>query len=286
MLNNRVVTQSQDADAAARLRAALAEIERAVARARDSSDAGMPALLARLAGDISFALDQLEAVDRELEAFSYSVAHDLRAPLRHIDGFARLLEKELGAPGGKPGHYLATIGAAANRMSALIDDLLQFSRTGRRRPALQRVEPGPLVQALIREAAPGIGERRVEWAVDELPAVMADPALLRIVLQALLSNALKFTRPRPLARIEVRARRLDGGSVELSVRDNGVGFDMGFADKLFGVFQRLHREEEFEGTGIGLATARRIVHRHGQRIRGEGAPEAGAAFAFTMAAAD
>ena len=232
------------------------------------------------------ALQELEALNRELADFSYAVSHDLRAPLRHIDGFARLLEKELGAPGGKTGHYLATIGAATKRMDGLLEDLLQFSRTARQPLAPQRVEPAALVQALIREAASAIGERRVEWVVEELPAVTADPALLRIVLQSLLSNALKFTRARELARIEIRARRLDGGAIELQVRDNGAGFDMQFAGRLFGMFQRLHRDEEFEGRGIGLATARRILHRHGQRIRGEGAPGAGATFAFTMAAAD
>ncbi|HZN86641.1 MAG TPA: ATP-binding protein [Burkholderiales bacterium] len=232
------------------------------------------------------ALQELETLHQELADFSYSVSHDLRAPLRHIDGFARLLEAELGAPGGKAGRYLATIGAAARRMDALLEDLLQFSRAAREPLAPQRVEPAALVQALIREAAGTIGERRVEWVVDELPAVTADPALLRTVLRNLLSNALKFTRAREPARIEIRARRLDGGAVELQVRDNGAGFDMQFAEKLFGVFQRLHDDEEFEGRGIGLATARRILHRHGQRIRGEGAPQAGAAFTFTMPAAD
>ena len=248
-----IVARMQDADADARLRAALQE---------------------------------LQALNQELADFSYAVSHDLRAPLRHIDGFARLLEKELGAPGGKAGHYLATIGAAARRMDGLLEDLLRFSRAAREPLALQRVEPGALVQALIREAASALGERRVEWSVGELPAVTADPAQLRSVLEALLSNALKFTRSRELARIEVGARRLEDGRVELQVRDNGVGFDMAFAGKLFGAFQRLHREEDYAGAGIGLATARRIVHRHGQRIRGEGAPGAGATFAFTMAAAD
>lgn len=280
------------------------------AAARDFFDAPVVELLTRMAGDISFALDkldehdklaeltreleervqrrtaELQAANEELEAFSYSVSHDLRAPVRHVDGFAQLLEKELKAPGAKAAHYLATIGAAARRMGALIDDLLQLSRTGRQVLGRRRVDTGALVRGLIHEAAPELARRKVEWEVGELPAVMADPALLRIVLQNLLSNAMKYSRPRPAARIAVSARAAgDGVTVEISVRDNGVGFDPRFKDKLFGVFQRLHREEEFEGTGIGLATARRIVHRHGQRIWGEGMPGEGATFSFTMALA-
>jgi PAS domain S-box-containing protein len=267
-------------------------------------------LLQRMADDLSFALDkiaerdkldaltreledrvrrrtaELEAANRELEAFSYSVSHDLRAPVRHVAGFARLLEKELPRAGGKAEHYLATIADAARRMDALIGDLLSLSRTGRQPLHLQRVELAPLVRELIEEARPELARRKVEWAVGELPAVMADPSLLRVVLQNLLANALKYTRPRRLARIGVAAQPAEGGLVEISVRDNGVGFDPRLSDRLFAVFQRLHRDEEFEGTGIGLATARRIVHRHGQRIWGDGEPGAGAVFTFTMAAAE
>lgn len=267
-------------------------------------------LLQRMADDLSFALDkiaerdkldaltreledrvrrrtaELEAANHELEAFSYSVSHDLRAPVRHVAGFVRLLEKELRRPGGKADHYLATIADAARRMDALIGDLLTLSRTGRQPLHLQRVELARLVRELIEEARPELARRKVEWAVGELPAVMADPSLLRVVLQNLLANALKYTRPRRLARIEVTAQPAEGGLVEISVRDNGVGFDPRLSDRLFAVFQRLHRDEEFEGTGIGLATARRIVHRHGQRIWGDGEPGAGAVFTFTMAAAE
>jgi PAS domain S-box-containing protein len=277
----------------------------------DFFDAPVVELLTRMAEDVSFALDklaehaelealtreleqrveqrtaELAAANQELEAFSYSVSHDLRAPVRHIDGFARLLAKELPEGGGaRAAHYLETIAAAARRMGALIDDLLQLSRTGRLPLRLERVELAPLVREVIHEAGPEIGARRVEWALGRLPAVMADPALLKIVLQNLLSNALKYTRPRPVARIAVEARAAPGGLAEITVRDNGVGFDARFKDKLFGVFQRLHRDEEFEGTGIGLATARRIVHRHGQRIWGEGETGAGAAFTFTLAQCD
>jgi len=273
-------------------------------------DADLVALLRRMADDVSFALDklaehdklaeltreleervrrrtaELEAANQELEAFSYSVSHDLRAPVRHVDGFVRLLEKELAQPSEKAAHYLGTISAAAKRMGALIDDLLQLSRTGRQSLSLGRVELRPLVRELIAEAAPEVGQRKVEWSVGELPAVMADASLLRIVLQNLLSNALKYTRSRPVARIAIEARTLETGETALSVRDNGVGFDMRFKDKLFGVFQRLHRDEEFEGTGIGLATARRIVHRHGHRIWAEAEPDKGATFTFTMTLAE
>ncbi len=273
-------------------------------------DADLVALLQRMADDLSFALDklaeqvklaaltreleervrrrtaELEAANQELEAFSYSVSHDLRAPVRHVDGFVRLLEKELAKPSDKALHYLGTISSAAKRMGALIDDLLQFSRTSRQSLSLGRVELGPLVRKLIAEVAPEVGQRKVEWTVGQMPAVMADASLLRIVLQNLLSNALKYTRPRPVARIAIDARTLQTGEAALSVRDNGVGFDMRFKDKLFGVFQRLHRDEEFEGTGIGLATARRIVHRHGHRIWAEAEPDKGATFTFTMTPAE
>ncbi|MGE3570822.1 MAG: PAS domain S-box protein [Burkholderiales bacterium] len=273
-------------------------------------DAPIVELLQRMADDLSFALDklaerdqldaltreledrvrrrtaELEAANQELEAFSYSVSHDLRAPVRHVAGFVRLLEKELAQPGAKAKHYLGTIAEAAGRMDALIGDLLTLSRTGRQPLRLQRVELAPLVRELIAQARPEAARRKVEWEIGELPAAMADPSLLRVVLQNLLANALKYTRPRRVARIAVEARPAEGGLIEVSVRDNGVGFDPRLADRLFSVFQRLHRDEEFEGTGIGLATARRIVHRHGQRIWGDGQPDAGAVFTFTMAAAE
>ena len=278
--------------------------------ARDFFDDAVVELLTRMADDISFALDklaeqnqlgaltreleervrrrtaELEAANQELEAFSYSVSHDLRAPVRHVDGFVRLLEKELAPPSAKAAHYLATISAAARRMGALIDDLLTLSRTGRQSLELRRVDLGAMVRELIRELGPEAGRRGVQWTIDELPPVMADASLLRIVLHNLLSNALKYSRAQPVARIAVEARVVEPGTVEVTVRDNGVGFDARFKDKLFGVFQRLHREEEFEGTGIGLATARRIVHRHGHRIWAVGELGKGAAFTFTITQAE
>jgi signal transduction histidine kinase len=278
--------------------------------APDFFDASIVELLTRMADDISFALDklaeqiqlgaltrgleervrrrtaELEAANLELEAFSYSVSHDLRAPVRHVDGFVRLLEKELAPPSAKVAHYLATISAAARRMGALIDDLLTLSRTGRQSLELRCVDLGAMVRELIRELGPETGQRGVQWTLDELPLVMADASLLRIVLHNLLSNALKYSRAQPVARIAVEARAAQPGTVEVTVRDNGVGFDARFKDKLFGVFQRLHREEEFEGTGIGLATARRIVHRHGHRIWAVGELGKGAAFTFTITQAE
>ena len=278
--------------------------------APDFFDASMVELLTRMADDVSFALDklaeqgqlgmltrelearvrrrtvELEAANEELEAFSYSVSHDLRAPVRHIDGFVRLLEKELAPPAAKVAHYLATISAAARRMGALIDDLLALSRTARQPLELRRVDLGAMVRELIRELGTEAGKRGVQWTLDELPAVMADASLLRILLSNLLSNALKYSRARPLARIAVEARAAAPGTVQITVRDNGVGFDARFTDKLFGVFQRLHRDEEFEGTGIGLATARRIVHRHGHRIWATSELDKGAAFTFTITQAE
>jgi len=225
---------------------------------------------------------QLEAANKELEAFSYSVSHDLRAPVRHIDGFVKLLEREQPPATDKAAHYLRTIAASSRRMAALIDDLLALSRTGRAPLEMKTVPLRQLVEEVIVDLRPDVARRRVEWRVAELPAVRADPSLLRVALQNLLDNAVKYTKRQRTAIIEIGTLRLQDGGTAIFVRDNGVGFDMRYADRLFGVFQRLHRAEEFEGTGIGLATARRVVHRHGGRIWGEGEPERGACFYFTV----
>ncbi|WP_425146052.1 ATP-binding protein [Deinococcus sp.] len=212
---------------------------------------------------------QLHEANIELEAFSYSVSHDLRTPLRHILGFADLFRKESGAGLSDKGQrYLKVITEAAGRMSTLIDDLLEFSRTSRTELRLSSVDLDELVESSIRDLAPDVGERRVEWRVPPLAQVSGDPALLRQVFDNLLSNALKYTRTREQALIEVSARVVER-ELWIGVRDNGVGFDPEYADKLFGVFQRLHRSEEFEGTGIGLANVRRIVARHGGRVWAE-----------------
>jgi len=225
---------------------------------------------------------QLQEANQELESFSYSVSHDLRAPLRHIIGFAQLLERRAGAvlDDVARGH-LRTITNAAQQGGMLVDDLLAFSRMGRAELRQTRVDLGALMQEVRRELEPESKGRHVEWRVGELPAVKADPALLRQVLRNLLGNAVKYTRPRAHALIEVGAHTQEE-EVELWVRDNGVGFEMQYVDKLFGVFQRLHTAEQFEGTGIGLANVRRIISRHGGRTWAEGALEQGATFHFTL----
>ncbi|EPX63701.1 Phytochrome, two-component sensor histidine kinase [Cystobacter fuscus DSM 2262] len=225
---------------------------------------------------------QLQAVNQELESFSYSVSHDLRAPLRHIIGFAQLLERRAGSVLDEVSRgHLKTITTAARDGGTLIDDLLEFSRMGRAALRQSRVDLGELVREVLRGLEPDMKGRSLEWRIGQLPAVKADPVLVRQVLRNLLANALKYTRPRAHALIEVGARDAQG-EVEVWVRDNGVGFDMRYADKLFGVFQRLHTVEQFEGTGIGLANVRRIISRHGGRTWAEGAVDQGATFHFTL----
>ncbi|WNG32584.1 PAS domain-containing protein [Archangium violaceum] len=225
---------------------------------------------------------QLQEANKELESFSYSVSHDLRAPLRHITGFAQLLDRRAGASldDVSRGH-LKTILTAAQQGGQLVDDLLAFSRMGRAELRQTRVDLNALVQEIRRELTTETSGREVEWRVSELPWVEADPSLLRQVLRNLLGNALKYTRPKPQTVIEVGARE-EAGEVEIWVRDNGVGFEMQYVDKLFGVFQRLHTVEQFEGTGIGLANVRRIISRHGGRTWAEGAVDQGATFHFTL----
>jgi PAS domain S-box-containing protein len=230
--------------------------------------------------------EQLEAANKELEAFSYSVSHDLRAPVRHIDGFVKLLERELPPATEKTAHYLRTIAASSQRMAALIDDLLALSRTGRAPLEMRTVPLRTLVEEVILDLKPDLARRKIDWRIAPLPAVRGDASLLRVVLQNLLDNAAKYTRPQRAAVVEIGVQRLDDGETAVYVRDNGVGFDMRYADRLFGVFQRLHRADEFEGTGIGLATARRVIHRHGGRIWGEGEPGRGACFYFTVQPAE
>jgi light-regulated signal transduction histidine kinase (bacteriophytochrome) len=227
---------------------------------------------------------ELDAANKELEAFSYSVSHDLRAPLRHISGFAELLQNHLKDHiDDKARRYLHTITSSAGRMGRLIDDLLAFSRIGRSQLAPQRVRLGDITREAREEiiAQNGVGTRTIQWQIDELPDVQGDPAMLRQVMVNLLSNAVKYSAPRPTARIEVGSRR-EKDEVVVYVRDNGVGFDMQYADKLFGVFQRLHRADEFEGTGVGLANVGRIIRRHGGRVWAEGQVDQGASFYFSL----
>jgi ABC-type amino acid transport substrate-binding protein/nitrogen-specific signal transduction histidine kinase len=224
----------------------------------------------------------LVAANAELEAFSYSVSHDLRAPLRHVSGFVQLLQANAKGKLDDTGNrYLDVISGAAKKMGELIDDLLLFSRTGRAQMHIESIPLGPLVDECRRELEPETRGRAIEWKIGELPEVSGDRALLRQVLANLLGNAVKYSCKQPAARIEVSARS-EGGETIVCVRDNGAGFDMKYVDKLFGVFQRLHSESEFEGTGIGLANVRRIVVRHGGRAWAEGEVDKGAAFYFSL----
>lgn len=225
---------------------------------------------------------QLEAANRELESFAYSVSHDLRAPLRHIDGFLELLKARAGATLDEQSRrYMAQVSEAAHRMATLIDGLLAFSRMGRHTLKKSPVDLGGLLREVIHDLAPDARGRSVHWDVASLPVVSGDRTLLRVVLVNLLANALKFTRPRESARIAIGCARDDHGTA-FFVQDNGVGFDARYADKLFGVFQRLHHADEFEGTGIGLATVRRIVERHGGRAWATGRVDGGATFWFSL----
>jgi PAS domain S-box-containing protein len=227
---------------------------------------------------------ELNAVNKELESFSYSVSHDLRAPLRHIDGFTRILKEEYAGELPQDGvRYLDRVLEAANHMGHLVDDLLNLARIGRREVAKQRVRLEDVVREAIAELPPETSQRNIEWLIEPLAYADCDPGLLKLVFSNLLSNSAKFTRTRQDAVIEIGECESRGASAYF-VRDNGVGFDPKYADKLFGVFQRLHRQEDFEGTGIGLATVQRIIRRHGGEIWAESEPDRGATFFFTLGA--
>jgi PAS domain S-box-containing protein len=228
-------------------------------------------------------VEQISEVNRELEAFSYSVSHDLRAPLRHIAGFSEKLDRHLDqAVDDKARHYLDVIGSSARRMAGLIDDLLVYSRLGRHALRLQSVDMQTLVDEARQILGPETESRSVEWRIEPLPIVVADENMMRQVWQNLLGNAVKYSARRARAVIEVGSRMQEDGSVLFSVRDNGAGFDMAYAGKLFGVFQRLHKASEFSGSGIGLANVRRILLRHGGRVWAEAVADEGATFFFTL----
>ena len=232
---------------------------------------------------------QISDVNRELEAFSYSVSHDLRAPLRHIAGFSRKLEQHLGDRlDEKTTHYLEVISSSAQRMALLIDDLLVFSRLGRGALRLQAVDLQSLVEQAqaLAEADADAQDRKIVWKIDPLPMVIGDENMLRTVWQNLLGNAVKYTGRCEVARIEVTVKQGARGDYEFTVADNGAGFDMQYAGKLFGVFQRLHHSSDFPGNGIGLANVRRIVTRHGGRTWAEAEVGKGAQFHFSLPATD
>jgi len=222
---------------------------------------------------------ELEATNKELEAFSYSVSHDLRAPLRAVDGYARMLEEDyrdrLDAEGQR---LLRVVRESSNRMGRLIDDLLAFSKLGRQEPAKRRVDMGALVAEVVAELRDG-SKAAIETAT--LPAAHADPAMLKQVWLNLIGNALKYSGKRDGARVAIGSRE-EGSAQVFWVRDNGAGFDMRYADKLFGVFQRLHRQDDFPGTGVGLAIVQRVVMRHSGRVWAEGRPGEGACFYFSL----
>lgn len=225
---------------------------------------------------------ELDAANKELEAFAYSVSHDLRAPLRHMSGFSTLLAERSGDQlDAKSRHYVEVISMSVRQMGVLIDDLLQFSRTGRAELTIEPVDMDATLAQALEPLQRETDDRDVEWTIDPLPRVVADRALLRQVWANLVGNALKYTRGRSPATIEIGAAGVDGRFV-FYVRDNGVGFDMQYAHKLFGVFQRLHSDAEFEGTGIGLANVRRIVTRLGGAVWAEAEPGSGATFYFSL----
>ena len=242
-----------------------------------------------------------EESNRQLETFSYSVAHDLRAPLRHIGGFSKMLVEEFGStldPTAQ--HYLGRIQSGTQKMGLLVDELLNLARVGRSALNRQPTRLNSIVAEVIAMLQPDSQGRQVEWVISELPQVECDPVLVKQIFQNLLANALKFTRPRadgngiapvgtpaPALRtvIEISHKeKEEDGQPVFMVRDNGIGFNMKYVNKLFGVFQRLHRPEHFEGTGIGLATVQRIVQKHGGRVWAEGEVDKGAAFYFTLSA--
>ena len=227
-------------------------------------------------------IQQLTASNREQEDFSYTISHDLRAPLRHISGFVDLLNaRDLGALDARSRHYLKVITEASLKMGNLIDDLLSFSRIGRLKLTKSRVDCNELVRDAIQGAGDAVRGREIEWEIAPLPVVLGDPALLRQVLDNLIANAVKFTRHRARAKIEIGALNRPGETL-FFVRDNGVGFDARYVHKLFGLFQRLHTAEEFDGTGVGLASVQRIIARHGGRVWAEGQLEVGATIWFSL----
>jgi K+-sensing histidine kinase KdpD len=225
---------------------------------------------------------ELDTTNKDLESFAYSVSHDLRAPLRHQIGYSELLQKHASSLlDDKSRRYIQTILESAKRMGNLIDDLLAFSRVGRAETKKMLVSLEQLVKEVVAELGQETKGRDIEWKIAALPVCYGDRSLLKLVVVNLVSNAVKFTRMRTRAEIELGC--VDGkNAVEMFVRDNGVGFDMQYVNKLFGVFQRLHLAEQFEGTGIGLATVQRIIHRHGGKVRAEGPVDQGATFYFSL----
>jgi K+-sensing histidine kinase KdpD len=236
----------------------------------------------KLNNELAKRAGELETSNNELESFAYSVSHDLRAPLRHVVGYSELLQRQASSLlDEKSRRFIQTILESSKRMGNLIDDLLAFSRIGRAETKNTLVSLDRLVKEVVAEIGQDTRGRDIDWKIDPLPACYGDRSMMKLVIFNLLSNAVKFTRMRAQAEIEIGY--VDGeDEVEVFVKDNGAGFDMQYVDKLFGVFQRLHLPEEFEGTGIGLATVRRIIHRHGGKVRAEGNVDQGATLYFSL----
>jgi signal transduction histidine kinase len=277
---NDMLAQIQGQDSA--LRAREEHLRREVAE-RMRAEEEVRALNASLEQRVQGRTVELAQANKELESFSYSVSHDLRAPLRHVQGYVEMLHRATeGQLSEQAQRYLKTIMEASVEMGQLIDDLLAFSRMGRIEMTESRVPLDEVVQNTIRGLEMATTGRNIVWQTAPLPPVVGDPSLLKQVLANLIGNAVKYSRSRDPGRIEIGCAGEEDGRIILYVRDNGAGFDMQYAHKLFGVFQRLHRAEEFEGTGIGLATVRRIVARHGGRVWAEGAVNQGATFYVTL----
>jgi signal transduction histidine kinase len=224
----------------------------------------------------------LVAANEELEAFTYSVSHDLRAPLRHVDGYAQILEEEYGAQMSPEAlKYAAKVRQGSQNMGHLVDDLLNLSRVSKQELERKKVPLATLVEEVVTELHPDTTDRQIEWHIGALPTIKCDAGLTRQVFANLIGNSVKYTRTRAPAKVEIDQIEINGETV-IRVRDNGVGFNMKYAHKLFGVFQRLHRAEEFEGTGVGLATVLRIIRKHGGKIWAEAEVNQGATFFFTL----
>ena len=249
---------------------------------RQAAEAAVRQLNADLERRVLERTSALSASNADLEAFTYSVAHDLQAPLRHVQSYAEMLLMDYSTQIPEDAHhYLKRIAVQGKNMSRMLEDLLKLSLIGRQDLSLQKTELNEVVDEVLTGIKQEINGRQIEWRVGDLPLVSCDPGLIRLVFVNLFSNAVKYTRPRERAVVEV-GQTLRGGETSIFVRDNGVGFAMEHAGKLFGVFQRLHRASEFEGNGVGLATVSRIVRKHGGRIWAEAAEDKGASFYFTL----
>ena len=226
-------------------------------------------------------LEETRTANQELESFSYSVSHDLRAPLRHVAGFSELMMRNSDSLDAKNRRYLDIIISSIRQMGVLIDDLLAFSRMGRTAIKADRIDLNQILNTVIEDLSPDITDREIQWQIDPLPSVKGDRVMIQLVFQNLISNALKYSRKSEKSVISIRHQHQEKMEA-ITIADNGVGFDMAYVDKLFGVFQRLHSSEDYEGTGIGLATVRRIVHRHGGRVSAKGELGKGAEFTITL----